>query len=318
MKKSSTLAHSILISVVSLGTAAWSSAQTAATAVPGLPYTSGQTPGSQVPLHWQLARGPMPGEPLDHFATDRTTPDNRSDTSGDRSITEVTPAAPVFTTDATPVAPPATTDVTPAAPAATTDKSYTPEAATTERNIIPAEGSMTMAGQPQKMNKASELIGMEVKNQQGEKLGKIRDVVIDLKSGRAAYAVIGVSEGTFGLREKLHAVPLNAFQASATGDSLTLYTDKDKLARAQGFDKNSWPSVSNPSWGAEPFWQDPAGQNIDVNQLDQNKINNQEPEPGTPTDTERESNKPARSITPSAQGDRGTAPSGLDQGTTPR
>ena len=24
---------------------------------------------------------------------------------------------------------------------------------------------------------------------------------------------------------------------------------------APGFDKNNWPAINNPSWGAEPFWQ---------------------------------------------------------------
>jgi hypothetical protein len=27
------------------------------------------------------------------------------------------------------------------------------------------------------------------------------------------------------------------------------------LDAATGFDSANWPSVSNPSWGAEPFWQ---------------------------------------------------------------
>ena len=39
----------------------------------------------------------------------------------------------------------------------------------------------------QKVNKCSELIGMEVKNPQGEKLGKIYDVVLDFSKDRIAY-----------------------------------------------------------------------------------------------------------------------------------
>jgi sporulation protein YlmC with PRC-barrel domain len=95
---------------------------------------------------------------------------------------------------------------------------------------------------------------MEIKNQAGEPLGKIRDVVIDLKTERAAYCVLAVSEGMFA-KEKLLAVPLQAFQVDAAGTSLTLNTDKDKLARAEGFDRNNWPSPENPVWAAEPFWK---------------------------------------------------------------
>ena len=114
------------------------------------------------------------------------------------------------------------------------------------------------SGQPMKINKASELIGCTVKNPQGEKLGKIRDVVIDFQNDRVAYAVLGSESGILSA-EKLHAVPLRAFQPSDDGTYLILNADKDKLAHAEGFDKNNWPSVTSPSWGAQPFWQENSG-----------------------------------------------------------
>jgi sporulation protein YlmC with PRC-barrel domain len=113
-------------------------------------------------------------------------------------------------------------------------------------------------GQPQKINKASNLIGMEVKNQTGEQLGTIKDVVLDVKTGRVAYCVLATDKGVLQA-EKMHAIPLYVFQPSADGQSLTLKADKTKLTQAQGFSQNDWPSVSNPSWGAEPFWQDEPG-----------------------------------------------------------
>lgn len=113
-------------------------------------------------------------------------------------------------------------------------------------------------GQPQKINKASNLIGMEVKNQTGEQLGTIKDVVLDVKTGRVAYAVLATDKGVLQA-EKMHAIPLYVFQPSTDGQSLTLKADKTKLTQAQGFSQNDWPSVSNPSWGAEPFWQSEPG-----------------------------------------------------------
>lgn len=44
--------------------------------------------------------------------------------------------------------------------------------------------------QPMRINRASSLIGTTVKNQQGEELGKIRDLAIDFKSGQVAYIVL--------------------------------------------------------------------------------------------------------------------------------
>ena len=106
-----------------------------------------------------------------------------------------------------------------------------------------------------KINKASELIGMDVKNQQGEKLGDIKDVVLDFSSERVGYVVLSADTGALN-PDKLLAVPLRAFQPSADGDHLILNADKQKLASAQGFSKDSWPNPSNPSWGGQPFWQE--------------------------------------------------------------
>ena len=110
-----------------------------------------------------------------------------------------------------------------------------------------------------KINKASALIGMDVKNQQGEKLGDIKDVVLDFSSERVGYVVLSADTGALN-PDKLLAVPLRAFQPSADGDSLILNADKAKLASAQGFSKESWPSPSNPSWGGQPFWQEKGSQ----------------------------------------------------------
>lgn len=109
--------------------------------------------------------------------------------------------------------------------------------------------------QPVKINKASSFIGSTVKNQQGERLGKIHDVVLDFNSDRVSYVVLSTSSGILS-SEKLHAVPLRAFQVDSDGTSVTLNSDKDKLTTAESFDKNNWPSMNNTTWGAEPFWKD--------------------------------------------------------------
>jgi sporulation protein YlmC with PRC-barrel domain len=105
-----------------------------------------------------------------------------------------------------------------------------------------------------KINQCSELIGTEVKNQQGEELGKIKDIVIDFTKNRIAYLVLETSKGTFSA-DRLDAVSLRAFQPSDDSKHLILNADKDKVANAEGFSKDNWPSPSNPTWEARPFWQ---------------------------------------------------------------
>ena len=113
------------------------------------------------------------------------------------------------------------------------------------------------APQLMKFNKASSLIGATVKNQQGVSLGKIHDIVIDLGSEHVAYAVLDSSGGLL-IPQKLHAVPLRAFQPDADGKILILNADRAKLLQSEGLDKNNWPSVTTPAWGAEPAWKDPS------------------------------------------------------------
>lgn len=119
---------------------------------------------------------------------------------------------------------------------------------------------ITVGTEPTRIDKASGLLGMEVRNQAAERLGKIRDIVFDFKANTVAYCVLGVDEGLFS-KEKLLAVPLGAFQASPAGTYLTLHVDKQKLAQAEGIDPDHWPSISNPAWGAEPFWQGKRSEN---------------------------------------------------------
>lgn len=107
---------------------------------------------------------------------------------------------------------------------------------------------------PTNANKASSLIGMEVRGPDGKALGKIHDVVFDLKTERVSYAVLNSGGGLFA-GDKLHAVPLRAFQVSLDGTYLTLQADRAKLEQARGFAPDNWPSLINPAWGAEPFWQ---------------------------------------------------------------
>jgi len=140
-----------------------------------------------------------------------------------------------------------------------------------------AASIQTSSGQPMKINKASSLIGTTVKNQQGEDLGKIHDLVIDFNADKVAYVVLSTGSGVFS-SQKLHAVPLRAFQPSADGTSLTLNADKDKLARDEGFDKNNWPALGATTFGAEPFWNDQGstGSQPDMNQSERDQQKDQQ------------------------------------------
>lgn len=91
-------------------------------------------------------------------------------------------------------------------------------------------------------NKASKIIGMEIKNLQNERVGKIKDLVVDTRSGRIAYAVINAGGGLFG-GGKLVAVPFESLTPQPGEDHFVMDATKDRLAAAPGFSEDNWPKL---------------------------------------------------------------------------
>jgi sporulation protein YlmC with PRC-barrel domain len=54
--------------------------------------------------------------------------------------------------------------------------------------------------------KASDIIGMTVKNYQDEKLGKVEDLAVDVESGRIVQVILSTG-GFIGIGDTLSAVP---------------------------------------------------------------------------------------------------------------
>ncbi len=104
-----------------------------------------------------------------------------------------------------------------------------------------------------KPNKASGLIGMEVHNYQNEKLGEIKDLVLDFNSGKVSYAVLAVG-GFLGIGEKLIAIPPSAFTVSDDQNFLKLNADKAKIEAAPGFAATNWPRIGDPGITHHRYW----------------------------------------------------------------
>jgi sporulation protein YlmC with PRC-barrel domain len=107
--------------------------------------------------------------------------------------------------------------------------------------------------QVRKIDKASGVIGMEVRNSENQKLGEVKDLVMDMKSGRVSYAVLSVG-GFLGIGEKLIALPPGALKATEAGDHLLLNADKAKIQAAPGFAATAWPAPGDPQ--INQFWSD--------------------------------------------------------------
>src|SRR5437870_8670945 len=105
---------------------------------------------------------------------------------------------------------------------------------------------------PPRVLPASRLIGTAVKNLEDENLGKIEQLMIDLKAGRIAYAILSFG-GFLGLGDKLFAIPWDAFQLDASDQHFVLHVPKEALKRAPGFEKQQWPDMADRRWGAQIY-----------------------------------------------------------------
>lgn len=108
---------------------------------------------------------------------------------------------------------------------------------------------------------ASTMVGDNVVNSKGENLGEIKELMVDLESGRIVYAVLSFG-GFLGMGDKLFAVPWEALAVRTEEKVIELDVDKEVLEGAPGFDKSDWPSQPDRSfvnkiythYGYEPYY----------------------------------------------------------------
>jgi hypothetical protein len=94
------------------------------------------------------------------------------------------------------------------------------------------------------------LVGDDVCNPHGEDVGEIKEIMLDMRSGEVAYAVLSFG-GFLGMGEKLFAVPWRALQLDTENKRFVLNVDQDRLKNAPGFHKSNWPDMADQSWARE-------------------------------------------------------------------
>jgi sporulation protein YlmC with PRC-barrel domain len=116
---------------------------------------------------------------------------------------------------------------------------------------------------------ASSMESDKVVNPKGEDLGSIEELMVDVNSGRIAYAVLSFG-GILGIGNKLFAIPWDALKLDTVNERFILDVDKQMLEDAPGFDKDNWPKTTeheNDTWmmevynyyDSEPYWRTGSG-----------------------------------------------------------
>jgi sporulation protein YlmC with PRC-barrel domain len=164
----------------------------------------------------------------------------------------------------------------PAAPGYMPPSGYVPPSG--NQNMTPAPGTQVPSDQYQRSNmpaqtderygmtasdnlkdlRVSELTGKKVDNLQGEKLGKLNDVVIDAQQGKVAYGILSLR----GMGRDFAAVPWSAFQFSGRPEMIRLDTTPQTLASI-AFKGDNFPNLADPQYSRQlfdrfhvtPYWQ---------------------------------------------------------------
>jgi len=130
-----------------------------------------------------------------------------------------------------------------------------------DKPAIAADAEMS-AGPGADVILAHQLTGYAVVTPADEKLGVIEGIMLDIQSGRIAYAVLSFG-GFLGMGDKLFAIPWTALTLDLSVGHFILNVSKADLERAPGFDRDHWPAMSDSQWATQvhgfydvvPYWR---------------------------------------------------------------
>ncbi len=97
---------------------------------------------------------------------------------------------------------------------------------------------------------ASTLFDYRVYSHEGEKLGDVKDFMLDVRSGKVLYALLSFG-AIVGMGEKVFPVPWDALTVDVEHERVVLNVAKTGLQDAPGFHKNSSPNIADASWVRE-------------------------------------------------------------------
>jgi sporulation protein YlmC with PRC-barrel domain len=106
---------------------------------------------------------------------------------------------------------------------------------------------------PLKYLTATSMIGDKVRNDEDEHLGEIKDILIDLTTGKVEYFVIEFG-GFLGIGIKYFAIPFALLRVDAGKQVFIFNQKKEMLERAPGFDMEHWPDTNIHLENVNGYW----------------------------------------------------------------
>ena len=128
-----------------------------------------------------------------------------------------------------------------AAPMAGAQNTGSQSGASTARSASEGKQQSAQSGksQPSSMSymRASRLMGKSIRNAQGQDLGQLDDMVVDITKNRIHYAIVERG-GILGIGEKAIAVPISQFRIGAREGDLVLNMTEQQLKDSPGLERD--------------------------------------------------------------------------------
>jgi len=111
-----------------------------------------------------------------------------------------------------------------------------------------------------RIGSSSGWIGRRIDTPGGDRLGTIRDFLIDVESARIGYAVLSF-DGFLPAEEKLFPIPPRTLRTD--GERVVVDVEERLLKNAPAFDPEAAPDWNDRAWGARvyayygftPYWE---------------------------------------------------------------
>jgi len=103
------------------------------------------------------------------------------------------------------------------------------------------------------VNVGSSIIGKTIENEEGEKLGIIKDIMVNLYTGKIEYIVMETG-GFLKLNHKLFAIPYHEIYNHPEENKFLVNRNKEFINNAPGFDQDHWPCTNSNYKSLETYW----------------------------------------------------------------
>ena len=108
---------------------------------------------------------------------------------------------------------------------------------------------------------ARKVIDTDVYDASGNKIGEVKDIVLDKLSNNVMFAVVGFG-GFLGVGEKYHPIPWSELDFSKDRDGYTVNLTREQLATAPSAtledltrdDGRAYRDLAFAHYGSRPYW----------------------------------------------------------------